>query len=234
MSLEIVEAEIVDEPRAIATITDLRSKFADQIADAQEQVLSGTTPKGKAKKRKGRGGSYDYVPWQEVVRTLNLAFWFWSFEVIPQGKNSDLYLFHREARIDDKYAPSHWSCIGRLTVKFKVAGEWIEVWREAGGKKELVPGMMEADIKESARQQSLRKCAAMFGVNLDVYEGRAETEEASSTGYLEQISEAKRQLVTDAAVAGLDVAEVSTKLAEALSLDDVMKLREEYGLDTNA
>lgn len=136
------------------------------VGEAQEAILTQTTPTEAVKSRKGRGGrDFKYVTHAWVTRTLNEAFgWAWSFEV-------DSYeLIPR----DD---PSQVFVKGRLTVYGKEGQTLVkeqfgsaEVKHFGSDHKRTGQPLSIGDDLKAAASDALKKCASLLGLALDLYD----------------------------------------------------------------
>ena len=141
---------------------------------AQLSILTQTTPKDAIKHRKGKGGrSFRYLPHAYVVTTLNRAFAFkWSFEI----RETKLYkvetIDHDSGLVSSR--PFEMEVIGRLTVHL----DGLEIVKEQVGKKTIeflssdpnTPVSL-ADAKKAAGSDSLKKCATLLGLGIDMLAG---------------------------------------------------------------
>lgn len=123
-------------------------------------VLGAPTPKEFVKTRTIRGGrKATYVEGGYVVAKLNQAFGpiNWDFEVLDEKKEID-------------GGAKSVKCVvvkGRLTIKDHVRG--FSVGKTQYGQSEIKDNIPLGDIYKAAATDSLKKCASLFGVALDIY-----------------------------------------------------------------
>lgn len=158
-----------DEAVLAATDPELTAKQNE----SRLAILSQTTPKSAIKRRKGKGGrTFQYLPHGYVVQALNFAFIMkWSFEII----GSEMYFVPSVTADGRPYErPFEMEVTGRLTVY--ISG--YEVKKEQIGKKVIefmndapdVPVSL-ADAKKAAASDSLKKCATLLGLGIDMLDG---------------------------------------------------------------
>ena len=138
------------------------------LSEAQQNLLIATTPKQYIKQRKARGNqTVDYVEIGYVIRQLNLLFGhLWDFEIIE------------EKVLDDEAIVK-----GKLSVKSKDMQVVITKMQYGSSEikrfKESKQPISIGDDLKAAASDSLKKCASLVGIALDVYSGESfSTEEA--------------------------------------------------------
>lgn len=120
-------------------------------------------PREEIRQRQGGGGRVlDYVDWPTVVRRLN----------------SEVGVDNYDFSVSDlQLTPSAAICKGRLTVRFPDGT--VSVKEQFGGNP-LSGGMSIDDAAKGAGSDALKKCAALFGVALDLSEKDAPAASYSS------------------------------------------------------
>lgn len=152
-----------------------------ELAPQQIQAIQKKTPEIYVKTRIGRGKKdVKYVEVGYVINTLNevLGTLNWDFEVLDQGKTE---------RKNEKNAEGEVWVRGRLTIldhknNFKVS-------KTQYGQHNIHVNVPIGDAFKAASSDSLKKCASMFGIGLDLMwndggekereESKAEKKEAS-------------------------------------------------------
>ena len=132
-----------------------------QITEAQRDFLMQRTPAHEVKKRTARGGQkVDYIEVGYVIEQLNKVFGFdWDFEVASRE-----YIAEGDEVIVE----------GRLTARANGHAITKQQFGGAGVKRfkrDNSPISLADDFK-SAASDSLKKCASLLGVGLDVYRGQ--------------------------------------------------------------
>ncbi len=118
----------------------------------QLKKLYSSTPDKDIKWRKGRGGKQvPYIEGAYVIKKLNEIFSpiGWDFEII-----------------DEKETPKEVSVRGRLTIKDH---KGHEVLKTQYGQHEKHQGVPLGDTLKAAATDSMKKCATLLGIGLDVY-----------------------------------------------------------------
>lgn len=127
--------------------------------------LAEKTPKIFIKKRKGKAGMIlSYVEGGYMIKRLNEVFTplGWSFRII-------------EKIIE----PNEVAVLGELTVKFP---NGFEITKNQFGTQERLAKMPLGDALKSAGTDSLKKCASLLGIALDVYSSILEDSSADLRG----------------------------------------------------
>lgn len=162
------------EPAGLAPIQgDKQRLLAQTLSDAQVDFLLQRTPKREIKYRQGRGGlQFAYVEHGYVTERLNLVFGFnWDFEIVDKQILEDEVIV--EARLTVR-TPG-----GQTIVKTQFGG--AEIKRHASGAKSGRP-LSIADDYKAAASDSLKKCASLLGIGLDLYgRDRPDSVEAEAT-----------------------------------------------------
>jgi len=121
--------------------------------------LSEPTPKIFIKKRQGKAGmTLSYVSGGYMIKKLNEVFTplGWSFRIVEKIVE-----------------PNEVAVLGELTIKFP---NGFEITKSQFGTKERLAKMALGDALKSAGTDSLKKCASLFGIALDVYSSILEDE----------------------------------------------------------
>src|SRR5438045_2635981 len=139
------------------------------LSEAQVDFLLQRTPRREIKMRQGRGGQqFSYVEHGYVTERLNLVFGFnWDFEV------TDKQILEDEVIVEAKLTVR--TPGGQTIVKTQFGG--AEIKRHATGQRAGRP-LSIADDYKAAASDSLKKCASLLGIGLDLY-GRDRPEETS-------------------------------------------------------
>lgn len=128
------------------------------LNDAQQAIISGSTPQKYIKKRPGRGGQqFDYVEVGYVIQTLNQAFGFssWEFKIIDKQIGNDSIWVQGSLTIH--FSPSY------AVTKENFGGSEVKKNSSTGKPVDI------GDDLKSASADALKKCASMFGVAADIY-----------------------------------------------------------------
>ncbi len=130
------------------------------LSEAQVDFLMQRTPKREIKMRQGRGGmQFSYVEHGYVTERLNLVFGFnWDFEIVDKQILEDEVIV--EARLTVR-TPG-----GQTIVKTQFGG--ADIKRHASGARSGRP-LSIADDYKAAASDSLKKCASLLGIGLDLY-----------------------------------------------------------------
>ena len=138
------------------------------LNEAQQALIEARTPDRYIRQRKARGGQVvNYVEIGHVIRQLNLLFGhLWDFEIIE------------EKVLDDEVIVK-----GKLSVKSKDMQVVITKMQYGSSEikrfKESKQPISIGDDLKAAASDSLKKCASLVGIALDVYSGESfSTEEA--------------------------------------------------------
>jgi hypothetical protein len=132
------------------------------LSEAQQSLLIATTPKQYVKQRKARGNQIvDYVEVGYVIRQLNLLFGhLWDFEIL-----------------EDKILGDEVIVKGKLSVKSRDSQVVITKMQYGSSEvkrlKESKQPISIGDDLKAAASDSLKKCASLVGIALDVYSGES-------------------------------------------------------------
>ena len=149
------------DPIGASLVRDERQSLLMQtLSEAQVDFLMQRTPKREIKMRQGRGGlQFAYVEHGYVTERLNLVFGFnWDFEIVDKQILEDEVIV--EARLTVR-TPG-----GQTIVKTQFGG--AEIKRHATGQRAGRP-LSIADDYKAAASDSLKKCASLLGIGLDLY-----------------------------------------------------------------
>jgi len=112
--------------------------------------LSEPFPSDKIKKRKGRGGSVEYIEFDEIVCRLNdVLEGCWSFTIESERETAGFIIVLGKMEIDGICKMQY----GRKKITLDKQKEVVD------------PG----DDSKAAASDALKKCASLFGVNLGMY-----------------------------------------------------------------
>ena len=129
------------------------------LNESQIAIVTQKTPKHLIKRRKGRGGKvFDYLPHAEVAKILNQAFSHaWSFQTEP------ILQFCNENEVTVKGILTIHGQNGNCIIKQQFGT--MDIPHNSQGK----PTMSMGDSLKGAASDSLKKCASLLGVALDLY-----------------------------------------------------------------
>lgn len=231
----------IDEPgnRDLAQLpaTNLAPESADKhmllmqtLSEAQVDFLMQRTPKREIKVRQGRGGlQFSYVEHGYVTERLNLVFGFnWDFEIVDKQILDDEVIV--EARLTVR-TPG-----GQTIVKTQFGG--ADIKRHASGPRNGRP-LSIADDYKAAASDSLKKCASLLGIGLDLY-GRdrpsnAEDEQAQSPPSTPRAPvAAERDPVTDIGIAISSITGQPGGLCNPKQAERINRLALQAGMDLTA
>jgi len=157
------------------------------ISEAQEIILSQTTPLEHVRFRKGRGGrQFPYTDTAFVIRTLNQAFgWDWDFEA---DHEEILYIYP-----DGIQRPYEVRCRGKLTVrndgraitKMQFGSQPLEFLQNTDTPISL------GDAFKGAASDALKKCASLLGIALDLYDSDSPINENPAKAQQQQAQQTK-------------------------------------------
>ena len=170
-----MDRETEESPRALTVAgsgvlgqhDEKHKLFVQTLTEAQVDFLLQRTPRHEIKERQGRGGlRFSYVEHGYVTERLNLVFGFnWDFEVVDKQMLEDEVIV--EAKLTVR-TPG-----GQTIVKTQFGG--ADIKRHASGARSGRP-LSIADDYKAAASDSLKKCASLLGIGLDLY-GRDRPEE---------------------------------------------------------
>ena len=131
------------------------------VTEAQRDFLMQRTPAHEVKKRKARGGKMvDYIEVGYVVEQLNKVFGFnWDFEIASREYIQEADEVIVEGRLTAR-------ANGHTITKQQFGGAGVKRF-----KRDNSPISLADDFKAAA-SDSLKKCASLLGVGLDVYRGQ--------------------------------------------------------------
>lgn len=229
-------------------VSEKHKLFVQTLNEAQVDFLLQRTPRHEIKLRQGRGGmQFAYVEHGYVTERLNMVFGFnWDFEVVDKQILEDEVVV--EARLTVR--TPH----GQTIVKTQFGG--ADIKRHASGAKSGKPLSIADDFKAAA-SDSLKKCASLLGIGLDLY-GRDRPEEddappvtkarvnsgtvidvGAALGRLENeggnpagmcTDEQVREIVQLAAKSGMDTKELLSRL-QITTLDELTEAKAERVLN---
>jgi len=163
---EIITREAPDE-RTLA----YKEIVSPVISLIQFQVLSGKTPAYALKTRPGRGGkTFRYVPHGYVTDRLNKAFgWDWDHRLLPMF-DSNVF---RLSETDEKgKRVRNVAVYGELTVRIRNPKNLevvASIVKGGPGSQNWEETVEFGDALKGAKSDSLKVCASLLGVGLDLY-----------------------------------------------------------------
>lgn len=140
------------------------------LTERQTGIINAETPKALVKSKPGRGGKrVSYVEGGYVISKLNEAFspLGWDFEVVEHGESD---------RKTENNAEGEVWVRGKLTIIDHKNG--YRVNKTQFGQHPIHKNVPIGDAYKAAATDSLKKCASLLGIALDVYWGQLDTEEA--------------------------------------------------------
>ena len=193
-----------DERKLIDLGVDVMAlKTSSKLSLEQQFVLSMPTPTHHIKNRVGKGGSdWKYLPISRVIERLNLAFGCaWSFTVNSKEKAGDEVIVEGSLIVNldgDKVVKTDF---GVHEVQYKNVPKLDENGKpipKKAGSDEVI--MVKSDIPlslgndyKSASSDCLKRCAAQFGIGLDVRESTG-TMRAEKIAVLQQYIDSQKEL----------------------------------------
>ena len=141
---------------------DATNNLPEAFNEAQKSFLYANTPKQYIKQRKARGGdTIDYVKVGYVIRQLNLIFGhLWDFEILSETIMDDEVIVKGKLSIKNQKGDI-------VITKMQYGSSDVKKYRET--KRALSVG----DDLKAAASDSLKKCASLIGIALDVYTGES-------------------------------------------------------------
>ena len=138
--------------------------------EAIRQIASQATPKDEIRWRDDGGRKFPYTDPAYVIRTLNEAFgWDWDFDV----DHEELF-YHNDQPFEIK-------CRGKLTVR--LGGQSVTKTQYGAAqirmKKDGSGPVTIGDMYKGAASDALKKCAAMLGIALDLYDSDSDIREGN-------------------------------------------------------
>lgn len=137
------------------------------LSPRQEALVKQTTPEQFVKTKPGRGGkNVQYIEGGYVINKLNEMFspLGWEFKIVERGETE---------RKNEKSAEGEVWVYGELTVIDHKAG--FRVSKGQYGQHPIHEKVPIGDAFKAAATDSLKKCASMLGIGLDVYWGMLDT-----------------------------------------------------------
>lgn len=146
--------EMAKKKETLPANVDLQGLNESQIA-----IVTQKTPKHLIKRRQGRGGkAFDYLPHGEVAKILNEAFnHAWSFETEP------ILQFCSDTEMTVKGVLTIYGTDGKSITKEQYGSQ--DIPKDRQGNRAISYG----DALKGAASDSLKKCASLLGVALDLY-----------------------------------------------------------------
>ena len=132
------------------------------LNEAQQALIKARTPDRHIRQRKARGGQVvNYVEIGHVIRQLNLLFGhLWDFEILEEKVLDDEVIVKGKLSVKSKNMQV-------VITKMQYGSSEIKRFKES-----KQPISIGDDLKAAA-SDSLKKCASLVGIALDVYSGES-------------------------------------------------------------
>lgn len=139
-----------------------------QLSPSQLVAIQAKTPKEFIKQRKGRGGKFfSYVEGGYTTAKLNQIFGClnWEFEILERGET--------QRKTENNTEGEVW-VFGKLSIIDHKTGN--RVGKSQFGGHPIHSGVPIGDAYKAASTDCLKKCAALYGISLDIYWGMLDSE----------------------------------------------------------